>query len=366
MNDEKKINIHDDVDVHALSRTKELLYHHLEDDANSHSLGKIYLDLGTIYQRIRNYPLAHDAWEKASGCFADPEAPLELATAYYQQGLLFLEERKADLALDKWYQALAVLPDEWAGGSLLKCQVILEIGKCLCDVGRFEEAQDFFEDGIKRAQRAGHYSEEALTMRELAQVFFRQGNLSQARTFCQSTLHKWKILRDKLHIGQIVNDLGYIYQELKEYQRAIAAFKYSLTIQRQYNDPVRFETLLQLGKLYLRHDPEITKEYCQEAVSQLLESLSYRFNEAQEKKLGQVFYLLANYCKEKNDRKNLLMFCRQSLQIYKKYRMEAQWNEVYQLYSKFASDQVQHYNDAWDLINKLPQHEKLRLHKVTG
>lgn len=364
--EEKRIHTHVDVDVRDLSRTKELLYHHLQDDVNSHSLGNIYLDLGRIYSRIRNYPLAHEAWEKASGCFTDPKAPLELATAYYQQGLLFLEERKARPALEKWGLALEVLQDDWQGGSLLKCQVIYQMGKCLSEEGQLEEAKEYLEDGILLAQRFNHVQEEIQSMRELARVFFRQGSIPVARKVYYNILHKRKSSLEVKQLAEIVNDLGYLYNEQKEYRRANAAFRYSLTVQREHNDPAMFETLLQLGRLNLNFDLERAKSYCQEAIDRLLGELTYRFNESQEKCLAQVFYIMAMYCREKSDRKNLQMFCRQSLQIYKKHRMEAQWNEVYQLYNKYASDQIQYYSEAWELINKLPQHEKLRLHKVTG
>lgn len=364
--EEKRVQAHVDVDVHDLSRTKELLYHHLQDDVSSHSLGNIYLDLGRIYSRIRNYPLAHEAWEKASGCFADPKAPLELATTYYQQGLLFLEERKAMLALEKWEMALEVLKDDWQGGSLLKCQVIYQMGKCLREQGNLEGAKEFLESGILLAQRFGNYTEEVLSMRELARVFFKQSNVQVARKIYYNILHKWKTSLTTSQIAEVTNDLGYLYNEQKDYRRAISAFRYSLRVQREQNDPGLFETLLQLGRLYLSFDPEQAKGYCQEAIERLLDDLTCRFNEAQEKRLAQVYYIMALYCREKSEKKNLLMFCRQSLQIYKKHRMEAQWNEVYQLYSKYASDQIQYYSEAWELINKLPQHEKLRLHTASG
>lgn len=363
----KKRDAHEDVDVNALSRTKALLYHHLESNANSGLIGKIYLDLGEIYQRIRNYPLAHEAWNKASGYFADVKESLHLAITYYQQGMLFLHERQGEKAFEKWGQVLQVLADESRESLLLRSQTVYQMGTYLLEEGKVEEAKSYLEEGIGTARRGGHLREEVLAMRGMARLHSQAKRICLATKIYHNILDKCRGLQDEAILGSVINDLGYLYEAKKEYRRALSAFHYSREIERRLGNPNLHNTLVELARLYLRFDLEQAKVYCQEAIDLLLAGLSYRFNERQEKQLAQVFELMAFYCREKSDRKNMLIFCRQALEIYKKYRMEKQWNEMYQIYSKFApTGEIEQYNEAWELINGLPQHEKLRLHKFIG
>lgn len=356
-----------DPDVCLLSRTKALLSQHLKNNANSHLIGNLYLDLGQIYQRIRNYPLAHQAWEKASGYFTDEREQLYRATAYYQQGLLYLQERQVALALDRWQQVLEMLAPDWGEGLLLRAQASYQLGRYFLSIGNVEEAKGYLEDGIFFARQGGHGQEEVLAMQELARVFQRMGNPMLSIRVCQNALAKCKRMGDDVLLASIINDLGYLYEDRKEWRRAVSAFRYSLRVQQQYETPEAHRTLIQLGKMYIKIDPEQTKQYCQIAIDRLLAKLTHRFDEKQEQQLAQVFELMGLYCREKNDRKNMLMFFRQSMEIYKKYSLAPQWNDVYQIYSKYApSDELHPYDESMELVNRLPNHEKLRRYRSIG
>lgn len=359
---QEEIQVHyfEDPDVYLLSRTKALLSHHLESNASSHLIGTLYMDLGQIYQRIRNYPLAHQAWENASGCFDGERERLYRATAYYQQGILYFQERQIVLALKRWQQVLEVLAYAGREGLILRAQAAYELGRYFLSVGNIEEAKGYLEEGLLFARQGGHGKEEVLAMQELARVFHRIGNPVVAIRIYQNALGKCRQMKNDRLLASIINDLGYLYEERKEWKRAVSAFRYSLAVQPP-DSPETHRTLVQLARIFFKIDPEQTRQYCQQAIEGLLTGLIHRFNEQQEKQLAQVFELMGLYCREKNDRKNMLMFFRQSLEIYRKNFMEPQWNEVYQIYSKYIpADEQYLYDESKTLVNGLPKHEKLR------
>ncbi len=88
----KRITHKNEAEVGDLARIKALLYHHLQQNTSSKIIGTLYLNLGQIYQNIKNYPLAHKACEQAQEYFRSREDSLSLATTYYQEGLLLFEE----------------------------------------------------------------------------------------------------------------------------------------------------------------------------------------------------------------------------------------------------------------------------------
>ncbi|AZR74626.1 hypothetical protein BBF96_15335 [Anoxybacter fermentans] len=362
-----KIDLADDADVSNLSKIKTLLYHHLQHKPSPPLIGKLYLNQGLVYCKIKNYPLAHEAWEKAASYFKDFSDPFNLALTYYYQGLLFSEEEEVVKALEKWNQVLVLLSDDQEEKALLKCQTLYQIGKTLLEIGELERANEYLKKGARIAKQGKYIYEEALITQELARVWVKMGEWNRALQLYYKTIAKWKELKEERRIGMVLDDLGYLYCQLGDVKKAINAFKYSLRIQKKYQDEDLSQTLLQLGRLYLRIDPEKTKYYCQEIIKILLEELGYRFTEAQEKQLAHVFFLMGLYCREKSDRKNMLMFLKQSLSIYKKFHMEAQWYEVYKIYKKYAQSKIEErFNEAKELVNQLVHHEKLRLHKFIG
>lgn len=356
-----------DTDVGELSLIKALLAQHLEQDSNSQTLGRLYLDLGEIYLRIRNYPLAHQAWEKASQCFQDIQSVFNLAETYYQHGLLLAREKKYVKALEKWDQALCSLSSDHRDEIVLKCKILYEMGQRFLILGELNQAEESFKRELELSQQIQTFDQEALAHQGLAKYYTHLQSYAEAQNYYIQSLRIWKVLGAECKIHSILKELGYLYQKQGDYSRAIRAFKSGLKICQQATENVeeQVDIHLRLAWLYLQVDLEQAKVYCEKVTDILLTSLIYRFNSIQEKQLARVLYILGLYCREKQERKNLLVFCKQSMQIYQKYRMEEEWNQVFQLYNKYApAEEREKFYQTRELVNTLSHHEKLKVHNL--
>lgn len=354
-----------DNDVGELSRIKALLAYHLEQDSDSQTLGRLFLDLGKIYLRIRNYPLAHQAWEKASQCFKNTKNGMHLAETYYQHGLLLAQEKKYIQALEKWSHALHSLSSAYREEIVLKCKIFYEMGQSLLILGELDHAEESFEQELELSLQIQRPDQEALACQGLGQYYTHLQYFSKAQEFYIQSLRIWEEIGIECRIHSVLKELGHVYQRQGDNNKAIHVLKSSLKTCQQVEERVDIHLLL--AWLYLKVDLEQAKTYCKKIIDLLLISLVYRFNPIQEKQLARVLYILGLYYRERQERKNLLVFCKQSMQIYQKYRMEEEWNHVFQLYNKFApAEERGKFFKTRELVNTLPSHEKLHVHNFIG
>ncbi len=365
--DAYRLEFADDPDVGNLSKIKTLLYRHLEHKSNPQLIGRLYLNQSQIYQKIKNYPLAYDALEKAMKYFNDVKDSLDLSLSYYYQGILLIEEGKLLKAREKFEEALSLIFEDRDEEIQLKCQIYYQLGVCLRGLDKEDLARFYLEEGMMKARSSGFIYQETLSMQALAQMYLQMGELNKAKENYYQTLPKWRHLKEELQVGLVLDDLGYLHYKLGDEQRAISAFTYSCQIQRKYNTDKLPGTLYQLGKIYLKVDLEKSRRLCKEAIELLLEGLAYRFNLGKEKQLSQLFFLMGQYSQEKNDRKNMLLFLKESLKIYKKYRMEDHWNEVYSYFQKYCQpEEEMNFNETTELVKGLRQNGKFNLKKIVG
>ena len=363
----KKDGFTDDPDIGSLSKIKTLLYRHLEHKSNPQLIGRLYLNQSEVYQKIRNYPLAYDALEKARVYFAYLEDILNLALAYYYQGILLTEEKKYLKARENLYQGYSLLSDDRNEEILLKCQIIYQLGKTLKEIGLLEEAVSNLEDGALLAKNHNFNYLEAQIMHLLGQISLNLGNLNQAKQIFLQILPQWQMLNDQYQIGLVLDDLGYVYHQLKENQRVINAFKYSIKMLDKFNSPKLPSSLLKLAQIYLEINPDESKLYCQEAIDALLTDLADNFTEDMEKQLAEVFWIMALYCQQKNYLKNMELFFKKSLRIYQKYHLQENWNQVYQTYRKYLpTGEEMSFNATTELVKGLTGYGKFNLKKIVG
>ena len=353
-----------DVDVDELTNVKRLLGHHLDNMSSSALIGKLYLNQGQIYRKIKNYPLAQKTWKKAISYFKLFDDPLNLARAYYYQGLTFKEEEKFSEALSRWNNILelSVLDDE----PELKSKAFYQMGITLIyHLQDLEKARRYLEEGAGLAKKAGDYHLEIKITQELACLLVKMGDFDQALRVYYRVIARWKGLNEKSQLAKVLDDLGRLHQKMDQVKRAISAFKYSLRLKEKCDRDNIGATIIQLSKTYLEDDIEKTRYYCQKFTENFIEDVDYIIDKKVEKELAQIFFLMGLYCQRKDDKKNMLIFFKQSLTIYKKYEMEDKWHKVYKIYSKYNKSENK-FSETKDLVNGLANHEKLRLHKSMG
>ncbi|MCK4259438.1 MAG: tetratricopeptide repeat protein [Halanaerobiales bacterium] len=349
-------------EVGNLSRIKALLYHHMKQNTNSKLIGTLYLNLGNIYRDIKNFPLAHEACKQAQEFFNEKKDLLNLANVFYQEGILFSEEGKILQAMGKWHQVLKLISTREQDEVLLKSKASYEIGIALQLSGELEDARRYMEDAVLNAERIEHIEQKARTLHGLAQVYFKLGDINKAlKLYCQS-LTKFKTLKNQHMVARVSNDMGCLYMQKREFNRAISALKYSLMVQKEYKDVNATDTLLKLAEIYLKIDVEEVRCYCKKAVGLLLENFKNRFSKEQEKQLARGFYVMGLIHLEKDEKEYMLMFLNQSLKIYKKLRMKTHWLEVYHIYQKYGNNNVeQKFNGIHELVHGLARYEKLKI-----
>lgn len=358
------IGFTDDPDVGNLSKIKALLYYYLEVESNPRLIGRLYLNQSQIYQKIKNYPLANEALEKAAEYFIGLPDQLNLASTYYYQGLLLFEQGKQSQSLVKWNQALHLLSEERDEEHLLKCQISYQIGNYFFEVERYEEARKYLKQGVLMAEKGGYLSEEVVALQGLANTYMSMGNLKKALKLYYQVLAKWRYLNDEYQIGVVLNKLGQIYYQMNDFDKATNVLEHSLKILKEYESKDLTITLIQLAEIYVKVEIEKAKLYCKEAIDLLLKDQNFRFNEDKEKQLAGVFYVMGLCCRERAERKNMFLFFHESMKIYKKYQMKAEWQRIYKIFYKYLHpDEELRFDQTKDLVEKLTRQDKFNLNK---
>ncbi|HET9743888.1 MAG TPA: tetratricopeptide repeat protein [Terriglobales bacterium] len=195
-----------------------------------------YLALSQIYARLRRWPEAEDALNKADALSSkadDKKYDNFLRGSYYER------QKKYDAAEEMFKKVLAIDPRDGA--------TLNYLGYMLADRGvRLEEALSFIKKAVQQEPQNGAYLD------SLGWAYFKLGQYDMA----EATLHKAmnRIGNDPTvhdHMGEVYAKTGRLKLAAAQWERALEEWNRSLPADVENNDIARVQKQLESTKVKL-------------------------------------------------------------------------------------------------------------------
>ncbi|MCB0111781.1 MAG: tetratricopeptide repeat protein, partial [Caldilineaceae bacterium] len=138
---------------------------------------------------------------------------------------------------------------EWA--ERMAAVTLTEQADCLRDLGRLDEAAEYYEEAIEQDKKHNRFRDVAVGQGQLAMVRHLQGDYGAAVASSQEALKIFEAQNEPGSVATIWHQLGTMHHFARNYDAAEAAYRSSLELKTQLNDQVgQVPTLLHLGNLY--------------------------------------------------------------------------------------------------------------------
>ncbi|MFO0758973.1 MAG: CHAT domain-containing protein [Byssovorax sp.] len=186
-----------------------------------------------------------------------PEAVYDRALARLRLGIMLREGGYAEEALPEFEQAgerfFAVLSTD-GRAALMQSATLIETGKALCALGRFEEAAITLLRGIARSSELGNTRSVTAGRAELGNVRLKQGDYVEALVIYQEVQVAFEALGDQMSLAAVWHQIGEIYAGVENFSAAERAYKESLLLRVTQAEYAReAHTIDRLGSLYSKH-----------------------------------------------------------------------------------------------------------------
>jgi tetratricopeptide (TPR) repeat protein len=182
-------------------------------------------------------------------------AAYDTALTYFLLGRILNTGDASDAALPqcreayKRFQGLVDQGSTFAAG--MASGSLIEIGDCLLNLGRLQEAASAYEEGIKRSESLKRERDVAVGKLQLGTVRLEQNRYDDALDAYNESRKIFENLGDPSTLAVVWHQIGNVHEKAGQYDASEQAYRKSLAIEVQQNSPAgEAATLLQLGNLY--------------------------------------------------------------------------------------------------------------------
>jgi len=192
---------------------------------------------------------------QAAGEAAYPGAPYDIAMANFNVGRVLQTCGGAEDALAPLAQAQCRFQELADAGNAnaqrMASVAIVEIGDCLTNLGRLEEAAESYEEGIRRAEALNDLRGRAVAKFQLGAVLLLQKRFEEALEIYAEARDAFNALGEPGMVAGSWHQIGRVHEDANHPEAAEQAYRQSLAIKVRENDLAgQASTLDQLGLLY--------------------------------------------------------------------------------------------------------------------
>jgi tetratricopeptide (TPR) repeat protein len=195
----------------------------------------------------------------AAGESAYPGADFDIAMAHYNIGMILKKGFDIEAALElltearRCFQSVAAAGSNSAEGMI--GNTIKDIGDCLRNLGRLDEAAKAYEESIKCAQSRDDLRDMAVGKFQLGSVRLLQTRHLEALVIYAEAREAFEALGEPRQVAAVWHQSGMVHQAASQFEPAERAYRQALVITVRINDLGRQAvTLNQLGLLYNEMD----------------------------------------------------------------------------------------------------------------
>ena len=193
---------------------------------------------------------------RAAGEQAYSGADYDLALACVLVGRVLLTAGNSEQALllfNEAYQRFEVIPKQRADktAELAAAACLSELGSCLWDLGRLDEAAAAYEERIRRGEQLGDIRGVAVGKSQIGSIRSDQGRYSEALVALIEASERFTQLDEPGSVAVAWHQIGIAYHKAGQTEAAEEAYRKALAIEvRLGNVTGQARTLSELGHLY--------------------------------------------------------------------------------------------------------------------
>jgi tetratricopeptide (TPR) repeat protein len=193
----------------------------------------------------------------AAGEEAYPGAAYDIAYTYWLIGRVLNMGGAAESALAHLEEALRRLKVLAEAGQRdaerIVPRAVTDIGSCLLDLGRLDEAAAAFEEANSISEQIGFRRGVAISKANLGTVRIRQNRFDEALNILDETRRIFESLGEPGNVAAVWHQIGIVFKKAGQFEQAERAYRQSLAIAVQQKDlGDEAATLNELGTLYHR------------------------------------------------------------------------------------------------------------------
>ncbi len=236
-------------------------------------MGWAYLEKGESDQAILHLTKAIDLYHNLFG-----DTYFSLMSCYSELGSAYRAEGDFDKAIELYEKAITLDKKSANVNQLLSAYLTRQLGSAYADKNDLNNALQYSEKALALHQKAVGYNhpELAYTYEIRGNVYKKRGEYSLCLEDFQKALELRSQLRksnDRNDIANLYSEIGSVYLEMKNPDRALEYYNKALHIHNSLpepNRPQRAATLKGIGDVYAKlHEPNISLQYYQQSINTL-------------------------------------------------------------------------------------------------
>ena len=183
-------------------------------------------------------------------------ADRDLALAHFLLGRVLRLSGQVETALEFFISAQELF--DLLGDKQMSTSVLTEQADCLRVLNRLNEAEEIYDEQIKRSQKLGDLRSVAVGQGQLSTLRQLQGKYAEAVEGHKAALEIFERQDELKGVATAWHQIGNVYVDAEKYDLAEAAYSQSLKTAIQTNDQaIQAASLTGLGNLYAKALPDL-------------------------------------------------------------------------------------------------------------
>jgi tetratricopeptide (TPR) repeat protein len=172
-----------------------------------------------------------------------------LATAYGRIGILYMDKNDYPFANENYSKALKL--NEELGDKKGIADVISNMGIAYSDQGEYAKALEKYFAALKIREEVGDIESTSISMMSIANIYFLQNEFKTALDYYLNIANSKGIEKRKFFLGQVLNNVGLAYMQLKDPVKALEYFEKAMKMEEEINDRLGIAiSLTNIGSVY--------------------------------------------------------------------------------------------------------------------
>ncbi|MBD3165454.1 tetratricopeptide repeat protein, partial [bacterium] len=200
----------------------------------------------------------------------------------------------------------------------------------------YDESQQFFEQAAETARRTGDTANLISAVNEMGNIAWFTGNPEESLRLHMEALRLSEASDDKYSMGFVLHDIGFIYNQLEQYDSALVYYQRDLEVMKERN--VTHGIAITMSNIAGIH---MIRGQSDRALELQLEALEIARESGARRAVEHCYYNLAQIYDERNDPARAFTYLRHYTELHDSLFNEAQNDRISDMRVKYATERVE-------------------------
>ncbi len=263
-------------------------------------LGETDLIVGQTYLSIKDYEKALDYIESAILYFYESKDYKNLSKSFLKQGNIYYLKELYEVALNSYQKAISFYGNLEEGDLELKSDIYFDLAACYNNLKNHDLAISYANEVCQIDKKLKDKERYVKSLIKSSSTLIRTNKFEKAKEVLLEANYILENKKQNITKAYVENNLGLIYLETKQYDKAYEHLSEAKKLKVNYNSDELPSTLFELHKYYL----SIFKE--EKAVEVLEEGLKYSTDKGLKNYIIEGLNLYVDYYIKSEEYKNAL------------------------------------------------------------